>query len=240
MGNCMKSTDPLTASLPKSISIDTTAIKESGVPIIFVIGGPGAGKRTLCMKVAEKYGFDDIISSDVIRTEVSKRTGKAFALARLLSEGQLVPSAILVELIAAKMLQHVQDKKGFIVSGFPREKCQAKLFDKEVRRPNLVLMLNVRNSVMSDRLMAKSVKATERLSINFEYIKKQIEDFHKRNKLIVKYYRNLVVVIDAEPDTMTVFEKASESIDNILVEFPGFEANRPATLNAARSRVTSK
>lgn len=40
----MKSTDPLTASLPKSISIDTTAIKESGVPIIFVIGGPGAGK----------------------------------------------------------------------------------------------------------------------------------------------------------------------------------------------------
>ena len=44
MGNCMKSTDPLTASLPKSISIDTTAIKESGVPIIFVIGGPGAGK----------------------------------------------------------------------------------------------------------------------------------------------------------------------------------------------------
>lgn len=188
------------------------------------------------MKVAEKYGFDDIISSDVIRTEVSKRTGKAFALARLLSEGQLVPSAILVELIAAKMLQHVQDKKGFIVSGFPREKCQAKLFDKEVRRPNLVLMLNVRNSVMSDRLMAKSVKATERLSINFEYIKKQIEDFHKRNKLIVKYYRNLVVVIDAEPDTMTVFEKASESIDNILVEFPGFEA----TSNAARSRVTSK
>lgn len=192
------------------------------------------------MKVAEKYGFDDIISSDVIRTEVSKRTGKAFALARLLSEGQLVPSAILVELIAAKMLQHVQDKEGFILSGFPWEKCEAKLFDKEVRRPNLVLMLNVRNSVMSDRLMAKSVKATERLSINFEYIKKQIEDFHKRNKLIVKYYRNLVVVIDAEPDTMTVFEKASESIDNILVEFSGFEVNRPATSNAARSRVTSK
>ncbi|KAF3428817.1 hypothetical protein E2986_01989 [Frieseomelitta varia] len=222
MGNCIKPSDPLLASLPRGVNVDTKAIRESGLPIIFVIGGPGVGKRTLCTEVAKKYGFHDIIYTDVIQHEMTKRTEKALTLARLVSRGQLVPSNVLVELIAIEMLEHL-NKKGFIVSGFPREKCQGKLFDKEVRPPDLVLMLNVRNSVMSDRMMARSVKATERFSTNFENIKAQIKDFHKRNKPLVKYYGTLVVVIDAEPETMIVFERACQVIDNVLVNFPGFE-----------------
>ncbi|CAD1478637.1 unnamed protein product [Heterotrigona itama] len=231
MGNCIKPSDPLIASLPRGVNVDTKAIKESGLPIIFVIGGPGVGKRTLCAQVAKKYGFHDIISTDVIQHEMSKRTEKALVLARLISKGQLVPSNVEVELIAMKMLEHL-NKKGFIVSGFPRQRSEGKLFDKEVRPPDLVLMLNVRNSVMSDRLMARSVKTTERFLTDFEYIKAQIKDFHKRNKLIVKYYGKLVVVIDAEPETMTVFEKACQVIDNVLVNFPGFETTATASTMA--------
>lgn len=182
--------------------------------------------------MAKKYGFLDVISTDVIQHEMSKRTEKALVLARLLSKGQLVPSNVVVELIAMKMLEDL-DKKGFIVSGFPREKSQGKLFDKEVRPPDLVLMLNVRNSVMSDRLMARSVKETERFSTNFENIKSQIKEFHRRNKPIAKYYGKLVVVIDAEPEIMTVFEKACQVIDNVLVNFPGFETNATASTVAA-------
>ncbi|OAD52443.1 Adenylate kinase isoenzyme 1 [Eufriesea mexicana] len=229
MGNCIKPTDPLVDSLPKGINVDTTAIKESGLPIIFVIGGPGAGKRTLCNKVAEKYGFEDIICADVLRSEVSRRTDKAFALARLISRGQLVPSDILVELIAIRMLEQLNVKKGFIVAGFPRQKTQGQLFDKEVRPPDLVLFLNVRNSVMSDRIMARYVIATERLLINFDYIKCQIKDFHKRNKSILKYYSKLLVAIDAEHDAMTVFKNACEVIDKVLANFPAYQTSMPAT-----------
>lgn len=190
--------------------------------------------------VAEKYGFEDIICADVIRSEVSRRTDKAFALARLISKGQLVPSNVLLELIAAKMLQKIHMKKGFIVAGFPRHKHQGQLFDKEVRRPDLVLFLNVRESVMSDRIMARYVKATERLLISTDQIKCQIKEFHKRNKDVVKYYRKLLVDIDAEHDVMTVFESACEVIDKLLASFPTTQTTAPATSTGVHSNVAKK
>lgn len=44
MGNYMRPTDPLSLSLPKGINVDTSPIKRSKLPIIFIIGGPGSGK----------------------------------------------------------------------------------------------------------------------------------------------------------------------------------------------------
>ncbi|KOC61182.1 Adenylate kinase isoenzyme 1 [Habropoda laboriosa] len=219
MGNCIKPVDPLVASLPRGITVDGSPIKESGVPIIFVIGAPGSGKKTLCTKVAQKYGFHGIITSEILRSEVSKRTDRAFVLARLISQGRLVPSDILIELITVKMLDQLQDGKGFIVSGFPREKQQCKIFDREIRPPDLVLFLDVRNSVLSDRIMARSVKTTERMSISFDNIRIQIKEFKKQNKPVIKHYQNLLVVIDGEYDVMTVFKNICKVIDDVLFNF---------------------
>lgn len=48
MGNCVKPVDPLFATIPRTtIEIDVSPIRESNLPIIFLIGGPGAGKSLL-------------------------------------------------------------------------------------------------------------------------------------------------------------------------------------------------
>ncbi|CAK9800404.1 Adenylate kinase isoenzyme 1 [Anthophora plagiata] len=229
MGNCIKPVDPLIASLPRGVNVDGSPIKESGVPIIFVIGAPGAGKRTLCTKVAQKYGFHGIITSDILRNEVSKRTEKALVLARLISQGRLVPPDVLMELIIVKMLEQLHDGKGFILSGFPREREQCKVFDREVRPPDLVLFLNVRNAVLTDRIMSRSVQIHERISISFDNINIQLKEFKKRNKPVIKYYKKLLVVIDGEDDVMTVFEKMCKVIDDALLHFPSNMLHAAAT-----------
>lgn len=38
--------------------------------MIWVLGGPGAGKGTLCEKIAEKYNFLHISSGELLRQEV--------------------------------------------------------------------------------------------------------------------------------------------------------------------------
>ncbi|XP_029040391.1 adenylate kinase isoenzyme 1-like [Osmia bicornis bicornis] len=227
MGNCIKAADPSMASLPRGINVDTSRIRESGLPIIFLIGGPGVGKRTLCSKVAEKYGFLGIISTDLIRTEVSTRTERAFLLARMMSQGQLVPTDVLIELIAVRMIDFLDEKNGFIVSGFPRHKDQCKVFDKLIRPPDLVLFMEARNSVLSDRIMARAITTMERVSISFDSIRKQIKQFHKRNKPVVTYYnyKNLLVMIDGEPEAITVYENVCEVIDNLLLNFPTRSSN---------------
>ncbi|XP_017875288.1 adenylate kinase isoenzyme 1-like, partial [Ceratina calcarata] len=190
---------------------------------------------TLTNGVAKKYGLCEIITADIIRHEVAKRSERALALARLISEGQLVPRSILVELIALKMLAQLSNNKGFIVSGFPRELSESELFDREIRPPDLVLYLNVRDSVLSDRIMSRSVKETERMSINFDHIKSMINDFHKRNKPIIKYYDQVLVMIDAEHDTLTVFEAVCQAIDPVLVNFPGFNIVIASTSNCTNA-----
>ncbi|KZC08525.1 Adenylate kinase isoenzyme 5 [Dufourea novaeangliae] len=219
MGNCLQPNEPECNNIPRatSITVDTTPIKERNVPIIFLLGGPGAGKRTLCTKVAEKYDFLDIISSDLIRQEISKRTERAFTLARLMSQGRLVPTNVLLELIASKMLNNLSNKNGVIMSGFPRQKDQCRIFERHVRPPDLVLYLNVRNSVLSDRIMGRMVTITESPLIHYEDIRKQIREFHKRNRPIRKYYKKVLVIIDGESDPINVYEEACEAIDNVLM-----------------------
>ena len=45
-------------------------MKNSTLPIIWVLGGPGSGKGTQCAKVVEKFGFTHISSGDLLREEV--------------------------------------------------------------------------------------------------------------------------------------------------------------------------
>lgn len=42
--NCVKNVDPLSATIPRSNKLDPSPIIESRLPIIFLTGGPGAGK----------------------------------------------------------------------------------------------------------------------------------------------------------------------------------------------------
>lgn len=49
--NCVRPVDPLCALIPRGNELDVTAIKESRLPIIFLIGGPGAGKSLLTFHV---------------------------------------------------------------------------------------------------------------------------------------------------------------------------------------------
>lgn len=171
--------------------------------------------------MAQKYGFLGIISTDIIRTEVSTRTNRAFVLAQMMFEGRLVPSRVLIELITVKMLDHLKDTKGFIVAGFPKHVDQSRLFDREVRPPDLVLFLDVRNSVLNDRILSRMITTTERLQYDFDSIKSRIKKFHKKNKPILKYYKDhLLVVIDGEPEVATVSEDVFKAIDNCLATFP--------------------
>lgn len=51
--------------------MDTFAVfLQVGVPIIWLLGGPGCGKGTQCAKIVEKYGFVHLSSGDLLRDEV--------------------------------------------------------------------------------------------------------------------------------------------------------------------------
>ena len=50
--------------------MDCSALTASGLPIVWVLGGPGCGKGTQCDKIVAKYGFTHLSSGDLLREEV--------------------------------------------------------------------------------------------------------------------------------------------------------------------------
>ncbi|KAL2727196.1 adenylate kinase isoenzyme 1-like [Vespula squamosa] len=219
MGNCLKPRDPLEEILPRESGIDASAVREANLPIVCLIGGPGSGKSTQSKKVSEKFHWILISSTEILRNEVHTRSIKGVVLARYMSQGRLVPADVLIELIKTKMLSHLQRMNslhGFFLTGFPREKDQGKLFERQVKPFDLLIYLSARNSVLRDRAMAKAIMMSERLEQSEEKLKERIKFFHKMNKPILRHYKKKLVVINAENDDENVFADICREMENII------------------------
>jgi UMP-CMP kinase len=74
------------------------------VTVIFVLGGPGAGKGTQCAKLVADYGFKHLSAGDLLREE-QDRPGSEFGemIKTYIKEGTIVPLEVTVQLLENAM-----------------------------------------------------------------------------------------------------------------------------------------
>ncbi|HKX18076.1 MAG TPA: adenylate kinase [bacterium] len=93
------------------------------------MGPPGAGKGTQAELFHVRHGIPHISTGDMFRaavradTEVGRRAGE------YMREGELVPDAIVQQIVEARLLQPDCDA-GFILDGYPRTLPQADALDE--------------------------------------------------------------------------------------------------------------
>jgi len=86
------------------------------VTVIFVLGGPGAGKGTQCQKLVSDYGFKHLSAGDLLREE-QDRPGSEFGemIKTYIKEGTIVPMEVTVQLLENAMKASIEsgqnDKK---------------------------------------------------------------------------------------------------------------------------------
>src|SRR5215470_1438742 len=94
--------------------------------IIVLLGAPGSGKGTQARLLADKYGWPQISTGDILREMSTSETPLGVQLRETMAAGRLVSDEALAEVI--KMRTARQDCRGnFILDGFPRTMAQAKL-----------------------------------------------------------------------------------------------------------------
>jgi len=92
------------------------------VTVIFVLGGPGAGKGTQCQKLVSDYGFKHLSAGDLLREE-QDRPGSEFGemIKTYIKEGTIVPMEVTVQLLENAMKASIEsgqnDKKLFLIDG---------------------------------------------------------------------------------------------------------------------------
>src|ERR1700761_1387521 len=72
--------------------------------VVFVLGGPGAGKGTQCANLVRDYGFTHLSAGDLLRAEQNRPGSKVGEeIRRCIREGEIVPMEVTVGLLRDAM-----------------------------------------------------------------------------------------------------------------------------------------
>jgi adenylate kinase len=99
------------------------------VKVYVMVGGPGAGKGTQAMLLAQKLGLRHVSSGDLFRDNIRRETALGKKVKGYLDKGALVPDDLTVQMVETRL--HEPDAQhGVVLDGFPRTRAQAEALDK--------------------------------------------------------------------------------------------------------------
>ncbi|GKT83224.1 uridylate kinase [Colletotrichum tofieldiae] len=204
---------PILAKASGSLDIPSTpTFSASDVTVLFVLGGPGAGKGTQCAKLVSDYGFTHLSAGDLLRAE-QDRPGSQFGqlIKDYIKDGLIVPMEVTVQLLENAMTETIkkQGNKRFLIDGFPRKMDQAIKFEETVCPAKL--------DVMESRLLERG-KTSGRADDNAESIRKRFRTFVETSMPVVDYYekQGRVVKLDATPTPQDVYAKTRAELNKRL------------------------
>lgn len=182
-----------------------TPFKDAKLPIIWVLGGPGSGKGTQCVKIVEKFGYTHISSGDLLRAEVASGSDLGKSCEAIMKSGSLVPTGVIMDLMKKAILEAVATSKGYLIDGLPRELGQAKIFEEEISTCALVLNFEVSDETLKARLLERGKGSGRVDDQNMDTILARIETFHNISEPVIKQYASLCKTINAERPVDEVF-----------------------------------
>lgn len=198
----------------------TPAFSPSEVTVLFVLGGPGAGKGTQCARLVRDYHFTHLSAGDLLRAEQDRPGSQYGQLIRdYIKNGEIVPMEVTVALLEKAMRDTVAStgNKKFLIDGFPRKMDQALKFEEVVCPAQLVLFYDCPEAEMEKRLLERG-KTSGRADDNAESIRKRFRTFVETSMPVVDRYEseNRVVKVDATPPPDRVYQVTQERLKEKL------------------------
>lgn len=125
---------------------------------VILLGAPGAGKGTQAAILRERFGLAHISSGDLFRENVSKQTPLGVLAKSFMDKGELVPDQVTIQMVMERIARP-DCAAGVVFDGFPRTEAQAQALDaafaQEGKRVALVLLVQVRDEILIERLSAR-------------------------------------------------------------------------------------
>jgi len=182
--------------------------------VVFVLGGPGAGKGTQCANIVKTYGFIHLSAGDLLREERSK-PGSEFGelIEKHIRDGTIVPVEITCSLIESAMKK--SESNNFLIDGFPRNQNNLEGWDKQMGdkvKVHFVLFLEAPEDVCVGRCLQRGQAGSGRSDDNPESLKKRVVTYTNDTMPIINHFNglNLVRKVDAAKSPEDVFGQVKE------------------------------
>ncbi len=158
---------------------------------IVFFGPPAAGKGTQAKIIEEKYGYVQLSTGDMLRTQAAAGTDLGVMARDIMNQGKLVPDEVVIGMIEHCM-DNLEQPAGYIFDGFPRTVAQAEALDamlaKRGQKIDLVMELQVDEDQLIKRV-EKRAKEEGRLDDNIEAMKTRFAQYRDYAAKVLPYYR---------------------------------------------------
>ncbi|HLD76140.1 MAG TPA: adenylate kinase [Candidatus Norongarragalinales archaeon] len=193
-----------------------------------LLGPPGSGKGTQAARLSKALNVPHIATGDLLRDEVARQTPLGRKARTFMDKGQLVPDALVVEMIAGRIAAD------FLLDGFPRSLGQAEALETMLQKKKVtvdaVFNLSVPDEAIVARLSARRVcpkcrsvfsgnqlktctqcgsELMQRPDDTPDTIRERLRVYREKTKPLEDYYakKGLLVNVDAEGSVGNVFAR---------------------------------
>jgi len=198
--------------------------------VVFVLGGPGAGKGTMCELAESQLGWTHLSTGDLLRAEREAGGPTAATIDEFLAAGKLVPNEIVVTLLkdAMETVTRTTGRNNFLLDGFPRSlsnlEAWHEVFGREAELPKM-LYFECPYDVLEKRILGRA-RYSGRSDDNVEAIKLRFDTFKAETLPTVELFKSKdkCVEIDTSQDRQAVYavvvDNLAEHTDRILADQP--------------------
>ena len=179
---------------------------------IVIFGAPGSGKGTQSDKMIAKYGLEHISTGDVLRNEIKNGTPLGKTAKEYIDNGQLIPDALMIDILANVYDSFGKEHKGVIFDGFPRTIPQADALKESGVKIDYVLEFDVPDEVIVERMSGRRVHQASGRSYHIVYNPPKVEGKDDVTG------EDLIIRADDKPETvldrLAVYHKQTQPLIN--------------------------
>ncbi len=188
---------------------------------LVLFGAPGSGKGTQSAKIIDKYGLYHISTGDVLRDHIARHTDLGRLADKYISKGQLIPDAVMIEILDNVLEEKAGGKNGVVFDGFPRTIAQAEALEKLLKKRGAkidgVIGLEVAEDELIKRMLQRG-RETGRTDDNLETITRRLEVYRESTKPLKDYYAELglYLSVDGQGNVDDIFGNITKGIDSMV------------------------
>lgn len=170
--------------------------------VVFILGGPGSGKGTMCTLASTQLGWTHLSTGDLLRAEREKGGATAETIESYITAGKLVPNDITVTLLknAMEHATRTTGKRNFLLDGFPRSLNNMEgwyeIFGRDAELPKM-LFFECPYPVLEKRILGRA-KHSGRSDDNVESMKKRFDTFKAETLPTVEFFQDKGKVVEVD------------------------------------------
>lgn len=183
--------------------------------VLFVLGGPGAGKGTQCNNLVKDYNYIHLSAGDLLRAERNSGSADGEMINEFIRNGKIVAAEVTVRLLEKAINLHPNRK--FLIDGFPRNYDNLQGWVNHMKGKadvEGVLFFDCPEEVCVSRILERA-KTSGRVDDNEESIRKRFQTYYQETMPVIEYYKNedLVRTVNAIPDAVEVYENVKKIME---------------------------